>query len=99
MKIGGIIKKYRIQNGEIKGGNLAKGRKGRRAIDEIMESLKGRIKVSISDKKYALAGKFFEYIFEPALQKNNIIFYNANFHKFISTILYLELLSRGSMAE
>lgn len=94
-----IIKKYRIQNGEIKGGNLAKGRKGRRAIDEIMESLKGRIKVSISDKKYALAGKFFEYIFEPALQKNNIIFYNANFHKFISTILYLELLSRGSMAE
>lgn len=94
-----ILQKYGIQNGEIKGGKLVKGRKGRRAIDEIIESLKGRIKVSISDKKYALAGKFFEYIFEPALQRNNIIFYNANFHKFISTILYLELITRGAMAE
>lgn len=94
-----ILKKYKIQSGEIKGGNLVKRRKGRRAVDEIICSLKGRIKVSVSDKKYALAGKFFEYIFEPALQQKSIIFYNSNFHRFISTILYLELLSRGAMAE
>jgi hypothetical protein len=94
-----IIRKYQIQNGEIKGGKLVKKVKGRRAIDEIIEALSGRIKVSISDKKYALAGKFFEYIFEPSLQRNSMLFYNSNFHKFVSTILYIELTSRGAMAE
>ncbi|NQY38261.1 MAG: DUF3800 domain-containing protein [Alteromonadaceae bacterium] len=94
-----IIRKYKIQNGEIKGGNLVKNRKGRRAIDEIIEAMKGRIKVSISNKKYALAGKFFEYIFEPSLQRNSMLFYSTNFHKFVSTILYVELTSRGAMAE
>ncbi|PKG37308.1 DUF3800 domain-containing protein [Psychromonas sp. Urea-02u-13] len=94
-----IIRKYQIQNGEIKGGKLVKKVKGRRAIDEIIGALTGRIKVSISDKKYALAGKFFEYIFEPSLQRNSMLFYNANFHKFVSTVLYIELTSRGAMAE
>ncbi|PKH06694.1 DUF3800 domain-containing protein [Moritella sp. Urea-trap-13] len=94
-----IISKYKIQSGEIKGGSLVKNRKGRRAIDEIIKTMSGRIKVSISDKKYALAGKFFEYIFEPSLQRNSMLFYNANFHKFVSTILYVELTSRGAMAE
>jgi hypothetical protein len=94
-----IIKKYRIQNGEIKGGNLLKGLKGKRAVDEIIQHFKGRFKVSVSDKKYALAGKFFEYIFEPAIQSVNSIFYNINFHRFISNMLHVEFTVRGAMAE
>jgi hypothetical protein len=94
-----IIKKYRIQNGEIKGGNLLKGVKGKRAVDEIIQHFKGRFKVSVSDKKYALAGKFFEYIFEPAIQSVNSIFYNINFHRFISNMLHMEFTARGAMAE
>lgn len=94
-----IISKYKIQNGEIKGGKLLKYENGRKAIDEILHTLEGQFKVSVSDKKYALAGKFFEYVFEPALQEKNSIFYNLNFHKFISMLLYLELKTRGAMAE
>lgn len=94
-----IIRKYKIQNGEIKGSNLLKGVRGRRAVDEIVENFKGRFKVSVSDKKYALAGKFFEYIFEPAIADVNSIFYNINFHRFISNILYVEFSVRGAMAE
>lgn len=94
-----IIQKYRIQNGEIKSGNLLKGVKGKRAIDEIIQQFKGRFKISVSDKKYALAGKFFEYIFEPAIQNVSSIFYNINFHRFISNMLHVELTVRGAMAE
>ncbi len=94
-----IIQKYGIQNGEIKGGNLVKKNKGRRALDEILSSLHGKMKVSVSDKKYALAGKFFEYIFEPSLAKINSVFYSINFHKFVSTMLYMDFVSRGAYAE
>lgn len=94
-----IINKYKIQNGEIKGGNLLKGVRGKRAIDEIIQNFKGRFKVSVSDKKYALAGKFFEYIFEPAISSVNSIFYNINFHRFISNMLHVEFSVRGIMAE
>lgn len=94
-----IVGKYHIQNGEIKGGNLLKGARGKRAVDEIVQNFKGRFKVSLSDKKYALAGKFFEYIFEPAISSVNSIFYAINFHRFISNALHLELFVRGAMAE
>ncbi|NPE50258.1 DUF3800 domain-containing protein [Dickeya dadantii] len=94
-----IIKKYKIQNGEIKGSKLLKGVRGKRAVDEIINNFKGRFKVSVSDKKYALAGKFFEYIFEPAISSVNSIFYKINFHRFISNILHLEFFVRGKMAE
>jgi len=94
-----IIKKYQIQNGELKGGKLIKYNKGRHAISEIFNHFDGCIKVSISNKKYALAGKFFEYIFEPCISKNNSLFYNINFHRFIANILYVEFVARGAGAE
>lgn len=94
-----IIQKYRIQNGEIKGSKLLKGIKGKRAVDEIIQHFKGRFKVSVSDKKYALACKFFEYIFEPAIQNVNSIFYGINFHHFVSNILHMEFIVQGPMAE
>ena len=97
--VSSLIKRYNIQNGELKGKNLIKFNKGRRAISEILKHFEGRMKASVSDKKYALAGKFYEYIFEPPLQKNNMLFYELNFHRFISNILYLEFVARGAAAE
>ena len=94
-----LIKKYGVQNGELKGGKLIKYNKGRKAISEIFERFQGKIKVSLSNKKYALSGKFFEYIFEPCFSENNILFYNINFHRFIANILYLEFIARGAGAE
>ena len=95
----GIIKKYGIQNGELKGSRLVKFNKGRKAIDEIFEHYEGRLKVSISDKKFALACKFFEYIFEPCFSDINSLFYGVGFHRFIANILYVEFIARGAGAE
>ena len=94
-----IIKKYNVQGGELKGSNLIKYKKGRKAISEILSYFDGRMKVSVSEKKYALAAKFFEYIFEPPLQQNNLLFYRIDFHRFISNMLYVEFIVRGAGAE
>lgn len=94
-----VIQKYRIQNGEIKSGNLVKSPKGLRALDEILEILDGRYKICICDKKYVIAGKFFEYIFEPALAQKNSIFYGINFHRFITDYLHLKLVTQDKSAE
>lgn len=94
-----LIKKYGIQGGELKGSKLVRFSKGRKAIDEIHAKYEGRVKVSISDKKYALACKLYEYIFEPCYSEINSLFYNIGFHEFISNILYLELVCRAAGAE
>ncbi len=94
-----LIKKYSIQNSELKGRQLVKSSKGRKAISEIMRKFRGRIKISLSNKKYALASKFFEYIFEPCISEQSSMFYDINFHRFIANILYIELATRGAGAE
>lgn len=94
-----IMKDYQIQGKELKGKNLAKYSRTRRAMDEILTHYEGRVKISISDKKYALACKFFEYIFEPSLSEINTVFYGINFHLFIANILHVEFLARGAGAE
>lgn len=94
-----LVKKYGIQGGELKGSNLVKFNKGRKAIDEIFTNFEGRIKVSVSEKKFALACKLFEYIFEPCISEINSLFYGVGFHKFIANILYVEFLARGAGAE
>lgn len=94
-----IIKKYNIQGGELKGANLVKFSKGRRAITELLGAFDGRIKISISDKKFALAGKLHEYIFEPCYSEINSLFYGIGFHRFIANVLYMEFTARGAGAE
>lgn len=94
-----VISRYRINTGELKGSRLLKNSKGKKAVSQILSSLNGRMKVSVSNKKYALAGKFFEYIFEPALSANNSFLYGLNFHKFIANYLYLEFLTKRAGAE
>lgn len=94
-----IMKQYGVQGGELKGKNLVKFARGRRAMDDILTHFEGRVKISISDKKYALAGKFFEYIFEPSLAEISSLFYGINFHLFIANILYVEFIARGAGAE
>lgn len=94
-----LIKKYGIQGGELKGSRLVQFNKGRKAVDEIFDHFEGRIKLSVSEKKYALACKFFEYIFEPCISDINSLFYGIGFHKFIANMLYVEFLARGAGAE
>lgn len=94
-----LIRRYNIQNGELKGGRLVSHHKGRKAIDEILNEFHGRLLVTVSDKKYTLACKLFEYIFEPSISDINSLFYGVGFHRFIANILYVEFVARGAGAE
>lgn len=86
-----IIKKYKIQTTELKGTNLLtqKSGKGKEAILEILRYFNGKYKVSIHNKKFALACKFFEYIFEPVIASSSTLFYKNDFHLFIANFLYM----------
>ena len=93
------IKDYRVQSGELKGSSLLRYNNGRKLVDSVIEHFEGKMKVSISSKKYALACKFFEYIFEPCLAHSNSIFYGIGFHEFIANVLYLDFRCSGANAE
>jgi hypothetical protein len=46
-----------------------------------------------------LAGKFFEYIFEPTISANNVLFYSLGFHKFVANLLYMHFKVGARYAE
>ncbi|MCF6314637.1 MAG: DUF3800 domain-containing protein [Verrucomicrobiales bacterium] len=93
------IKDFRIQSSELKGGSLVRSSKGRRLVDTVFEQFEGRLKVSLSNKRFALSCKCFEYIFEPCLSEANSIFYGIGFHEFIANLLYLEFKTSSADAE
>src|SRR3954454_17408647 len=79
----------RLQGDELKGCNLMRSSRGRRAVVFALTRLRGRYIVTGYDKKLSLAAKFFEYIFEPVLAENNLLFYRNNFHRFIAALIYI----------
>ncbi len=62
---------HRIQMPELKAAKLLKTRRGRGIISDVLEAMDGRYVATVYDKKLSLAGKLFEYIYEPVLQANN----------------------------
>jgi len=94
-----LIKDFGIQGGELKGANLVKFSKGRKAVSAVLGMYHDRIKVTVYDKKYALACKFFEYIFEPTIATVNSMFYGIHFHRFISNVLHMHFKSEARYAE
>ena len=84
--------------GRIEGANLTKHPKGREAVGVVLERCPSRAKVTVADKKFALAGKLFEYIFEPALSENSRIFYDVGFHQYIANILYVAWRAKAETA-
>jgi len=93
------IREFRLQGAELKGRNLFRHKRGRHAAIRVLEKCRNCSKVVIYHKKYALACKFFEYIFEPILAPSSSIFYAAGFHNFIAMLLFIEFLSQNKHAE
>lgn len=94
-----VIRRFRIDENELKGKKLVKKVRGRKAISWLFKECKDISRVSISHKKYCLACKFFEYIFEPVLAPRSSIFYHSGFHEFIATFLYFIFTARRTYAE
>jgi len=92
-------KDFRIQAPELKAVNLLKYNKGRRAVTQMLAQYHEQILVSVYDKKYSLACKLFEYIFEPAIAASSSIYYGIGFHKFVASLLYLNFRAKARYAE
>jgi hypothetical protein len=90
---------FRLDNPELKGLKLLRHSRGRKAITWLAERCADRAKLSVYEKKYTLAGKFFEYIFEPVVASKSSFFYNVGFHRFIANLIYLEVFVKDPYAE
>ena len=97
--IGNLASRIQAQGTEVKASTLLRTARGRRAIADVIEAIGSRSAIQIVNKRFALACKFFEYIFEPALQANSGFFYARNFHKFVANLLYVTLAARDLSAE
>ena len=84
-----VATQSKTQSPELKGTNLTSRPRGRTAITWLLENTAKYVKLAAINKRYALAGKFFEYIFEPVLAENNRLLYVVDFHKFVAMALYL----------
>jgi hypothetical protein len=85
--------------GEVKAAKLLRYNQGRKAIERLVREIDGRFCVSFYEKKFALACKFFEYIFEPVLSAKSSFFYEIKFHKFIANLLYIHFGAQRRSAE
>ncbi len=96
--VSGVMRDYKVQTSELKFQKLIKYSRGRQAITHILKTFTPRAKVSVNHKKYNLACKFYEYIFEPAIASKSSIFYAMDFHKFISHLLYFHFEQKSEYA-
>ena len=97
--VASVIRDFGIQGVEMKAERLVKFSKGRRALTKVLDWLDGTYSAVFYHKKYNLACKFFEYIYEPVLQANNALFYRKNFHRHVANCLYMHFESRMAVAE
>jgi len=91
--------RFRLQGEEIKGQNLVQSARGKKAITWLLSECKETALVTVSNKNFALAGKFFEYVFEPVLKHNNSLFYAVGFHRFIANLVYVLFTARMERAQ
>jgi hypothetical protein len=88
-----LIKKFRPQGEELKGRKLVSSSPGRKLVSALLTECGKDAKVSVWEKRFALATQFFEYVFEPVLAEQNSLFYRIGFHKFISNLLYVSFVA------
>lgn len=89
--------RFRIRDPEIKGMALYQRPYALEAIGWLLGELGDRASVSVSDKLYSLACKFFEYVFEPVLARNSLFFYERGFHLHVANVIWAHLV-RGDMS-
>jgi len=94
-----VIRDFKPQGAELKGSRLLKTENGRRAITSVIRSCTPFARLVSHLKRFALACKFFEYIFEPALAKQSSLFYGSGFHLYVSNFLFAMLRTRDASAE
>ena len=80
-----LIAQCRPQGTELKGRKLVRSSRGRKLVTALLERCGSNAKVSVWNKRFALATQFFEHVFEPVLAEQNSLFYRIGFHKLLAT--------------
>ncbi|MCY3812379.1 MAG: DUF3800 domain-containing protein [Gammaproteobacteria bacterium] len=88
-----------LQGPELKGARLAKSARGRAVIVDALRSIRGCYIATVHHKRFSLACKFFEYIYEPVLARNNSLFYAHGFHRFVAALIYVNFLLKDEPTE
>ena len=94
-----ILTKHSIHAAELKGASLVKRATHRDFLLNLIKNLKDRVGIIYHDKTFALAGKIFEYVFEPVLAVNSRAIYEMRFHRFIQYHLYNRFLTAHQTSE
>ena len=94
-----VKSRFSLQGEEIKGQNLVRSARGKRAVSWLLSECKETALITVSNKNFSLAGKFYEYVFEPVLKYNNSLFYAVGFHRFISNLVYVLFTARTERAQ
>lgn len=82
---------------ELKGSRMMGNSPGRKAAEFIFDKVAARSITVVADKRYALAGKLYEYIFDPVVGGNHAL-YNVGSHKCLTNLLYAQFTSRNPSA-
>lgn len=88
--------RFPVQMPELKAHKLLKSSRGRKLLEFVTEQIDGRYIVTLYDKRLALCYKIFEYIYEPVLQENSLLFYENGLHKFVGMFLYIHLIAASA---
>lgn len=89
-----LKEKYGYSENEVKGLKLCKHSSGQKLLKDLWSHCSDKTKYVLHDKKYALAAKIFEYVYEPVFAKYNTIIYNSGLHIFFSNFLYSDFFLR-----
>ncbi|WP_105434917.1 DUF3800 domain-containing protein [Neorhizobium tomejilense] len=88
-----------VQMPELKAAKLLSSRRGRQLISTLVRQGEGRFAITASDKKLALCGWVFEYVFEPVFKDDPRIFYKKDFHRFVAMFCYIYVTGMDEQAE
>lgn len=82
---------YSINGYELKGSNLYKRSYALDLITFLARTVGSQVSIALNHKLFSLAGKFFEYIYEPSIAANSRFFYDRGTHIYVATVLWAYL--------
>lgn len=94
-----MVKDFRFQGSELKASRLLRHNPGRKAIAWLAQQVFPHSQIAVHNKMYALAGKVFEYTYEPLISNVSSVFYAVDFQRFIANMIYLQLRVRNERSE
>jgi hypothetical protein len=92
------IREHSLKVGELKGGHLIKSSNGRKAILSLIRQCCGQAQLTFYNKRYSLAGQFYQHTFDEIFGEQAPMFYAIDFNRFIANALYLGLITEHPLA-